>query len=161
MKIISYLIFLMQFSVFSQTKGRFNIYTNVTLDWEIQEFEKSKHKFDYCIESGWKYICKIDDSEWFGSDLGMEYPKNQLAKLVLTIGNQKYQLLTSKMFNPNFSGYLDENQFKLVKYNDYFILYSFFSDGAGSYSAHWKIKNDIAERIVLSNDEKYFEWQLD
>ena len=65
------------------------------------------------------------------------------------------------MFNPNFSGYLDENQFKLVKYNDYFILYSFFSDGAGSYSAHWKIKNDIAERIVLSNDEKYFEWQLD
>jgi len=65
------------------------------------------------------------------------------------------------MFNPNFSGTLFESQFKLKRYKDYFILFAFFSDGAGSYSAHWKIENGKSERIVLSIEEEFFEWQLE
>jgi hypothetical protein len=91
----------------------------------------------------------------------MEYPKNELTKLFLNIGKEKYQLLTSKMYNTNFSGFLIKNQFKIIKNKDYYILYSFYSDGAGSYSAHWKMKNGKSERIVLSREEEYFEWQTE
>ena len=89
----------------------------------------------------------------------MEFPKNELTKLNLIIVTENYDLETSKMYNPNFSGYLSSHQFKLVDKDNYKILYSFHSDGAGTYSAHWKIENGNAERIILSTNEDYFEWQ--
>lgn len=153
------LIFLISNLTFGQYNGEIILDKNVTLKWEIQNFEKTKHTFEYCKQNDWKYICKIDNQDWFGSDFGMEFPKNELTKLNLIIGTENYDLETSKMYNPNFSGYLSSNQFKLVDKGNYKILYSFHSDGAGSYSAHWKIENGKAERIILSRDEIYFEWQ--
>ena len=149
------------FATFGQSKGEINLDKNITLQWEIQNFDKTKHSFEYCMQSNWKYICKIDNQEWFGSDYGMEFPKNELTNLTLIIEKQNINLEVTKMFNPNFSGFLSKNQLKIVKKNEVYFLYSFFSDGAGSYSAHWKIEKGKAERIVLSNEEKYFEWQLE
>ncbi|WP_320815689.1 hypothetical protein [Flavobacterium sp.] len=108
-----------------------------------------------------KYLCKIDNQEWYGSDRGIEFPKNELTKLEVIINNNVIKLETSKMFNPSFSGELFETQFKLKKKKDYYILFAYFSDGAGTYSAHWKIINGKSERIVLSNEEEYFEWQIE
>lgn len=157
-KFLIYFLFIMQFT-FSQNKGVIIIDKTISLKWEIQNFDKTNHTFEYCKESDWKYLCKIDNQEWFGSDFGMEFPKNELTKLNLIIGTENYDLETSRMYNPNFSGYLSSNQFKLVDKGNYKILYSFHSDGAGSYSAHWKIENGKAERITLSRDEIFFEWQ--
>ena len=159
MKKILLLLFLISNLTFGQTKGEIQLVKNVVLNWEIKNFDNTKHTFEYCKESDWIYICKIDNQEWFGSDFGMEFPKNELTKLNLIIGTENYDLETSKMYNPNFSGYLSSNQFKLVDKDNYKILYSFQSDGAGSYSAHWKIENGKAERIILSREEEYFEWQ--
>lgn len=50
----------------------------------IETFEPSKHCYDTCDTGlGWKAICLIDKQLWFGSDAGMELPKNQLVKLSL------------------------------------------------------------------------------
>ena len=159
MKKILLFLFLISNLTFGQTKGEIQLGKNVVLNWEIKNFDNTKHTFEYCKESDWKYICKIDNQEWFGSDFGMEFPKNELTKLNLIIGTENFDLETSKMYNPNFSGYLSSNQFKLVDKGNYKILYSFHSDGAGSYSAHWKIENGKTERIILSREEEYFEWQ--
>ena len=148
-------------NLYGQKKGVIEISENVLLEWEIQDFEKDKHTFEYCLEEDFKYLCKIDNLEWFGSDWGLEFPKNQLNKLELKLNKRTIKLETSKMYNPNFSGELFEIQFKLKKELEYHILYAFFSDGAGSYSAHWKIENGKSQRIVLSNQEEYFEWQLE
>jgi hypothetical protein len=159
MKKILLILFFKFFLSFGQTKGEINLEKNVKLQWEIQNFDKRNHTFKYCLEENYKYLCKIDNQEWFGSDNGLEFPKNQLKKLNLRIGSQSYDLETSKMFNPNFSGYLGDHQFKLVTYDNFKILYSFYSDGAGAYTAHWKIENGKVERIVFSRDEEFFEWQ--
>ena len=159
MKKILLILFLISNLTFGQTKGEIQLDKNIVLIWEIQNFEVTKHTFEYCGKNEFKYLCKIDKEEWFGSDNGIEFPKNELTKLNLKIGTQNYDLETSKMFNSNFSGYLSEHQFKLVTNENYQILYSFHSDGAGTYTAHWKIENGKAERIILSRDEEYFEWQ--
>jgi hypothetical protein len=161
MKNIFFILFLISNLTFGQTKGKIRLGKNIVLNWEIQNFDKTKHTFEYCLKSELKYLCKIDNQEWFGSDNGIEFPKNQLTKLNLKIGTQNYDLETSKMFNPNFSDYLSGHQFKLVTNKNYKILYSFYSDGAGTYTAHWKIENGKAERIILSKHEEYFEWQTE
>ena len=99
----------------------------------------TKHTFEYCGKINLNICAKlIKRNGFFGSDNGIEFPKNELTKLNLKIGTQNYDLETSKMFNSNFSGYLSEHQFKLVTNENYQILYSFHSDGAGTYTAHWK-----------------------
>lgn len=159
----SFILILTIFSiaVFSQTKkGSLKLSKEAILFWEIKDFNIKKHTFKICNSLGGKYICEIDGKKWFGSDYGMVFPKNQLTKLEIKIKDRFYNLETSQMFNPNYSGELNEIQFKLKKFRNFYVLYSFFSDGAGSYSAHWKIQKNSSKREVLSNDEKYFEWQL-
>jgi hypothetical protein len=149
-------------AVFSQTKrGSLKLSKEAILFWEIKDFNKQKHSFKTCSFPGGKYICEIDGKKWFGSDYGMTLPKNQLTKLEIKIKDRFYKLETSQMFNPNYSGELSEIQFKLKKFKNFYRLYSFFSDGAGSYSAYWKIEEKSSKREILSNDEKYFEWQLE
>lgn len=155
------ILFLISNLTFAQTKGKIQIDKNIVLTWEIQNFDNTKHTFEYCVKNELKYLCKIDNKEWFGSDNGIEFPKNELTKLNLKIGTKNYDLETSKMFNSNSSGYLGGHQFKLVTYENCKILYSFHSDGAGTYTAHWKIENGKAERIILSRDEENFEWQTE
>jgi hypothetical protein len=63
------------------------------------------------------------------------------------------------MFNPSFNGILYARQFLLKKESEFYKLYSFFSDGEGTYTVHWKIANGISVREVISNDERFFYWQ--
>ena len=90
----------------------------------------------------------------------MEFPKNELTKLTLELNGDNIKLNTSQMFNPNYSGSLNEGQFKLKKTGNSYMLYAFFSDGAGTYTVYWKINNKKSVRVKISNDEKDFEWQV-
>src|ERR1700733_13041798 len=66
----------------------------------IEKFVKQKHKIDTCTDSFKnKYICKIDNGIWFGSDQGLELHKNQLISLKIKIFNNYVPLKVSKMFN--------------------------------------------------------------
>lgn len=159
---IQILVFIISFSnLFGQKNGTIKIDDNSFIYWEIEQFDTSKHTFEYCLEGDLKYLCKIDKQDWFGSDRGLDFPKNELKKLEISISQTRIPLETSQMFNPNFSGALFESQFELKRFKDHYILFAFFSDGAGSYSAHWKIENGKSERIVLSIEEEFFEWQLE
>lgn len=159
---IQVLVFIISFSnLFGQKNGTIKIDDNSFIYWEIEKFDISEHTFEYCLESDLKYLCKIDKQDWFGSDRGLDFPKNELKKLEISINKTRIPLETAQMFNPNFSGALFESQFKLKRYKDHFILFAFFSDGTGSYSAHWKIEDGKSERIVLSIEEEFFEWQLE
>ena len=89
----------------------------------------------------------------------MDYPKNKLENFTVKLNECYIKLDISKMFNPNYSGELNKNQFKLEKQNDNYVLYGFFSDGAGTYTTNWKIKGCKSERSELSQDEEDFEWQ--
>ncbi len=125
-KIIVLLLVLSFANIFAQKSSSIQLNKNASLHWEIQKFDASKHTFEYCLNDELKYLCKIDHKDWFGSDRGLEFPKNELKKLEINIDGKKIKLETSQMFNPNFSGELNEMQFKLKKEQDYFILYSFF-----------------------------------
>ena len=158
-------IFLIFFSVifktFGQTKsGQIVLQKNASLSWTIQEFKESEHNVEICkSEFNWDYICKIDGKPWFGTDLGMTKPKNQLKKLILNLNNSQIELEVANMFNPNYSGSLSGHQFLLKKEGEFYKLYGFFSDGAGTYTVHWKIIKNSSVREVISNEESYFFWQ--
>ena len=106
-----------------------------------------------------EYICKIDNEIWYGSDFRMDLPKNELKSLAVYVDGKYVKLDVSQMFNPNKNGELNRNQFKIQKKFDYYILYGFFSDGAGTYITKWKIKDGKSERYKISNDDEDFEWQ--
>lgn len=139
--------------------GRIDLTSEIKLTWSIKAFNKELHKIEFCESTDAKYICKIDDEDWFGSDFKMDYPKNKLENLTIKLNECDVKLDVSKMFNPNYSGELNKDQFKLENKNGNYILYGFFSDGAGTYTANWKIKGCKSERSELSQDEKDFEWQ--
>lgn len=154
-------IFTKRVNEFLESKsGKFNLSKNIILRWRIQNFKKSEHKLEYCDKNNQKIICEIDNEDWYGSHLKTALPKNQLKDLFIFIDNNYIKLETSQMFNPNFGGELFKNQFKIEKYSDFYILYGFFSDGAGTYTTNWKIKNGKSERRKLSIDEKDFDWQI-
>ncbi len=141
--------------------GRIDLTSTINLRWRINDFESQNHNIEYCENEyqHTKYICNIDDKEWYGSDIKMELPKNELAALAIFIEGKYIKLDVSQMFNPNTNGELNKDQFKIKDYKNYYFLYGFFSDGAGTYTAHWKIKNGKAERIKISNEDIDFEWQ--
>lgn len=89
----------------------------------------------------------------------MDFPKNELEKLSIYINNKSIKLDVSQIYNPNHTGELIEDQFKLEKHKEFYILYAYFSDGAGTYTTNWKIKDYKSERSKLSSNEIDFEWQ--
>ena len=159
-----YILFFLLFFVHNSGQNKNNdikLSKNVHLNYEIKKFDKSKHLLTFCKKGVQKFICEIDNKKWFGSELQIEIPKNELVKLSIKIHGKTTNLDVSQMYNPNFGGQLGKNQFKLVKYKNYYKLFGYFSDGAGTYTSHWRIVNGNSNRILISNDEKDFEWQLD
>jgi hypothetical protein len=143
-----------------QDQSSFKLSQNCSVNAVVDSFISTKHKYDTCDTGlGWKMICLIDGKFWFGLDDGMELPKNQLKRLVVLLDKKQIDLDVSGMFNPTFSGTLRKEQFKLEKFNDGYMLYGFFSDGAGTYTAHWKIVKGKSFRTVISRDENDFYWQ--
>ena len=132
----------------------------VKLTGEIEKFNAAKHRIDTCTnEFANKYICRIDGRKWYGSDQGLELPRNQLNKLKIYINNKPVVLNVSQMFNPRYGYELNSEHFKVIRKKSVYYLYGFFSDGAGTYTAHWKIYNGKSSRLKISNDEKDFAWQ--
>lgn len=161
MKYIFLLVLLLSLNIYAQeNSGVILIENNIKLNWTIKKFNEKEHQIKVCKNDfGVQYICAIDNAVWYGSDIGLDKPKNQLTSLVLEIGKNKIILDVSSMFNPNFSGELSKNQFKIVKEGNQYVFYGFFSDGAATYTAHWKIVDTISIREVISNSEEYFSWQ--
>jgi hypothetical protein len=141
------------------TKGSIDLTNDIYLNWSIKIFIEKEHKIEFCESIDARYICKIDDKDYYGSDFRMEFPKNELEELSIFINNKFIKLEVSQIYNPNHSGQLSKNQFKLEKHKDFYVLYAFFSDGAGTYTTNWKITDSNSKRSELSNDEKDFEWQ--
>ena len=156
-----FLILLSNLNAIAQvTEGKILFENNIKLHWTIKIFNEKEHQIKICKNDfGVQYICAIDNAIWYGSDIGLEIPKNQLTNLVLEIGKKKIILDVSSMFNPNFSGKLSIHQFKIEKEGNQYVLYGFFSDGAGTYTAHWRIIDNISIREVISNSEEHFSWQ--
>ena len=92
--------------VFSQpTTSTIKFANDIALTGTVEPFTESKHKYDTCDSGlGWKTICLIDGQIWYGNDLGLKVPKNQLTRLTLKINRNDINLDVSGMFNPNFGG---------------------------------------------------------
>ena len=152
------------FQSFSQKKviSKIRFSSDMVLTGVIEKFDSSKHTWNTCaIGTADKYICRIDGKPWFGSDLGYELPRNELTRLTIKIRKIEIPLNATRIFNPVNGNELRNEQFKLKKQGSGYILYSFFSDGAGSYTVYWKINDGKSSRIKFSNDERYFQWQFD
>jgi hypothetical protein len=89
----------------------------------------------------------------------MELPRNELRSLFVEIEGRRTDLEVDGMFNPNFNNELRREQFRVEQVPEGHMLYAFFADGAGTYTAHWRIVDGRAERLVLSNNEEDFLWQ--
>lgn len=161
MKYIFLLVLLSSLNIYAQeNSGIILLESSIKLHWTIKTFNEKEHQIKICKNDfDVQYICAIDNAIWYGSDIPVDKPKNQLTNLVFEIGKNKIVLDVSSMFNPNFSGELSKHQFKILKEGNQYILYGFFSDGAGTYTAHWRIVDTTSIREVISNSEKYFSWQ--
>jgi hypothetical protein len=162
MKILTASILTLFFSVANGQKitSTVSLSDHIKLKGIIERFDASKHKIDTCTyEFTFKHICRIDGKKWYGSDQGLELPRTHLKQLKIYINKKPVSLDVSGMFNPRFGYELSEKQFKLVKKGTQYLLYGYFSDGAGTYTAHWRISNGKSTRIKISNDERDFTWQ--
>ena len=161
MKYIFLIVFLSNLNLIAQENSGVILFENdIKLHWTIKPFVVKEHQIKICNNDfGNEYICAIDNALWYGSDIGLDKPKNQLTSLVLEIDNKKINLDISSMFNPNFSGKLHKDQFKIQKAGGQYNLYGYFSDGAGTYTAHWKIINYLSIREIISNSDENFSWQ--
>jgi hypothetical protein len=148
-------------TVAQQETSSVTLESNISLIGIIEPFQINNHTFDTCDTGlGWKSICLIDHAIWFGCDAGMELPKYQLVKLSIKIENKVIGLDVLGMFNPNFTNKLKKEQFKLEKAEVGYLLNGWFSDGAGGYTAQWKIIKGKSFRTKITNDEHDFHWQF-
>ena len=132
----------------------------IILNAVAEPFNIKQHKYDTC-DTGldWETICLIDGKIWFGTDMGLGLPRNQLTKLSIRIKGKDIELDVSGMYNPSFTGELDKGQFRIVSTGEEYTLYGFFSDGAGAYTAHWTIIRGKSLRQIITRDEREFHWQ--
>lgn len=164
MKIIPLLVLFFGFAAAQAQINSSSIQLNskTRLTAVIETFDPSKHKIDTCRDALLnRYICRIDGNKWYGTDQGIELPRNQLKKLTIHFKGKDILLETACMFNPTFSSELKSGQFKFKRDGRLYFLYGFFSDGAGTYTAHWRIWNGKSTRIKISGDENDFSWQFD
>ncbi|RPD43438.1 hypothetical protein [Paracnuella aquatica] len=154
-----YILFLstIPFISFSQNRGyKVQLAPKVYLLGSVGEFNPYRHKIDTCLAAGQQYICKIDGQSFYGIDQGLELPQTELFSLTIQIDGKKIPLNVSGMFNSTFGGGLSAGKFSLQRKGNAYYLESFFSDGAGTYIAKWKVENGKAERVLISNDERHF-----
>jgi hypothetical protein len=163
MRVLLALVFIIFTSVVIGQKKTSTVILNneAKLIGVIEKFEASSHKIDTCsYEFKFQYFCRIDGQKWYGTDQGFELPQTQLNQLTAYINGQAVPLNVSGMFNPKFSLDLSSDQFKLVRQAKDYILYGSFSDGAGTYTVHWKISGKKSTRLKISTDERDFAWQI-
>jgi hypothetical protein len=111
MKLLLYVVLFFPALFYGQiTNGKITLAENAVLSWEITAFNEKEHAIGICkTDFEDDYICTIDGRLWYGNDIGMDKPKNQLTKLALMIDGKAVNLETSCMFNPNFGGQLGKN----------------------------------------------------
>ncbi len=153
-------LFLFPTLLHAQTRqGELSLSEDVSLRWKSELFIASQHKVETCRDTSGSYVCAIDGAVLYGLDRGMDLPRNQLTQLIVAIGHIRIELDVRNMFNISYDGTLHATQFKIQKEGAYIRLYGFFSDGAGTYTVHWRIENNMAIREVISDEERYFCWQ--
>ena len=158
--IFLFLLFSNLSAIAQENLGIISFENDIKLHWTIIAFNEKEHQIKICKNDlGAQHICAIDNAIWYGSDIGLDIPKNQLTNLVLEIGKNKIKLDVSSMFNPNLNSELSKHQFKIEKEGNQHVLYGFFSDGAGTYTAQWRIVDTISMREVISNSDEHFSWQ--
>ena len=139
-----------------------NLGGGITLTSSIEKFDSSRHIFDTCgARTQQPSICLIDGRIWFGSDGGMELPRTQLRRLTLTINGTAIALDISGMYNPSGGNTLKKDRFKIKKEGQIYLLYGFFSDGSGTYTALWKIVKNRSIRLKISDDDADFLWHTE
>lgn len=123
----------------------------------VETFNPENHQIDSC-ETGakWKAICLIDGVLFYGSDISPAPPRNQLKKLLINIHGNEVDLDVSGMYNPSYKNTIYKKHFSIERCNEGLCLTGYFSDGAGTYIAMWKIVRGKSMRILISNDEAYF-----
>ena len=137
--------------------SRIDLDKKIYLEASVMKFNPKEHKLDTCDSGlGWKMICLIDNNIWFGSDDGLALPQYQLTKLTISISGKKIPLDVTGMFNPTYTGKLFLRQFYIEKDQPGYALYGYFSDGAGTYMALWKIVKGKSMRLKISRDEADF-----
>jgi hypothetical protein len=127
------------------------IHLNDTIQIELfrVKFDKTDKVFEFYDS---KYILSINGVPLLGTD--GDYPKYQLSKALLTIGNYKYELQVDNMYNPWFGEKPNDNMFRYTIDGTEIRIKAAFSDGAGSYGAEWLIAGHSSIRSILTNNEE-------
>lgn len=115
MKFVIILLIVPLLAYSQSKKGKLQLDENISLIWEIKTFDEEEHTIQTCLSGKQQYICAVDGKPWYGSDTGMSKPKNQLVKFILVIDDTYIYPEISGMFNPNFSGAINNNQIKIKK----------------------------------------------
>jgi hypothetical protein len=135
-----------------QANGSFQ-YGDINLSVTAKPFNAKDHEIEKCKINEWEGICLIDGRPVFGADI--QLPKTVLDKAIVQVGAWTIPLETTCMFDPWFRK-PSNDQFEINLIEGGFTVRGFFSDGAGSYVAEWRIIDGGSVRTILTNDETIF-----
>lgn len=160
--LLMFLVLFVKFNAHAQPSTSFvHLSKGVVVVGVIEKFNPSKHRIDTCRQGNLQYICRINGKPFYGMDQGMAHPVSKLVKLTLQLHGKNIPLEITGFYNPVSGTRLYEKQFRWKKLRDGYMLYAFFSDGAGTYTAHWKITGNRSKLLVLSTDDADFAWQVE
>ena len=145
--ILILLTFFTGFSGAAQTILKFE--NDIELHIVIHPFDPQRHQIDTCYFEDHTYICRIDNSNWFGGDHGTELPKYELVEIMLYQNNKEISLDVSQMFNPTFSTRIPKSisEFKIVGFD---ASGNLLLKGKGK-CIFWNPKtNEIEKEVIVS-----------
>ncbi|MBV7534321.1 hypothetical protein KW842_00950 [Duganella sp. sic0402] len=99
--------------------------------------------------------CEVDGALAFG---GVAVPKTTLKRITVTIGNARYELDTSGMYNPLIDSKFAESFGGFCYDKNNCSFRGAFGDAGGVYAAEWVIKNGKAYRTSLSDSADFFQF---
>lgn len=128
---------------------------DIKLTGEVVPFDSTAHTVTRCKLLDWQHdpICLIDSQPYFGSDLDYRMPRNHFRSLVIEISGKRTVLDVTGMFNVSWDLSIHDGQFEIKPDEGGHILTGEFSDGAGVYTATWKIVTGGAIRTELKQAE--------
>ena len=118
---------------------------HISIDVEIEEFDRAKHELFYCDA---QHLCLIDGYPVFGTDGAV--PKAEIKSLVLVANSKRISLNHKGMYNP--WSPIEGKSLYIYIVDDSpngLRLRGEFSDGAATYIVEWLVIGGGSARVLI------------
>ena len=131
---------------------------NVQVVFKVEDFKSNEHRINYIEDSrsSSPIISSIDGRIPFGIK-PILVPDGMFARIELWVGDKRYELDSSGMYDPNVKFLRDGLSDDYIYVHCYgeinCIVRMILSDAATAYVAEWSIKYGVSQRTILTSED--------